>query len=174
MDINWSDVFLPNVSLLEIFVRGTAIYLMLFILLRVVLKRESGGLNETNLLVIVLLADAVQNGMAGSYTSVSDAAALVLTILFWSYTLDWLAYHYPWLERIVHSGPLQLVKDGEMLRHNMRKELITRQELMEYLREQGISDIKSVKAAFIENSGKISVIRAEGQQNPNANETTPV
>jgi hypothetical protein len=60
----------------------------------VTLKREAGGVGITDMLVIVLLADAAQNAMAGEYKSISDGLVLVSTIIFWSYALDWLGYRY--------------------------------------------------------------------------------
>jgi uncharacterized membrane protein YcaP (DUF421 family) len=71
-------------------VRGSTVYLTLFFLLRIVLRRESGGMGITDLLVIVLLADAVQNAMAGDYHSVPDGLLLGATLIFWSFALDWL------------------------------------------------------------------------------------
>ncbi len=62
--VDWAKTFLPNTPLLEIFLRGSLTYLALFFLLRIVLKRESGGMGVTDLLVIVLIADAAQNAMA--------------------------------------------------------------------------------------------------------------
>lgn len=61
-DLDWKNIFLPGTPLLEIFLKGTLVYLSLFLLLRVVLKRESGTVGVTDLLVVVLLADAAQKG----------------------------------------------------------------------------------------------------------------
>ena len=71
-NVNWHDVFVPDTPLLEIFVRGTIVYLAIFALLRFVLTRQSGNLGVTDLLVIVLIADAAQNAMASEYKSVPD------------------------------------------------------------------------------------------------------
>lgn len=159
--VNWSQLLMPDTPLLEIFARGTLMYLGLFLILRVVLKRHSGAVSMSDLLVIVLLADAAQNGLAGDYHSISDGLALVATIIFWSYALDWLGYHVPVIQRLVHPAPLLLVKSGQMLRANMRHELITREELLSLLREQGVDDISEVKEAFLEGSGQISVVKNE-------------
>lgn len=167
-DIDWERLFIPTTPLLEIFLRGTITYLALFMLLRLVLKRETGTLGITNLLVVVLLADAVQNGMADDYHSVTDGILLVSVILFWSYTLDWLGYKFPRFQNLVHPPPLMLVKDGQMLRQNMRKELITKDELLELLREQGVDDLSLVKTACMEGNGRISVVTYESEKMPRA------
>lgn len=161
---DWGEVLLPSVPLIEIVARGTLIYLGLFALLRFVLKREASTVGITDLLLIVLLADAAQNGMAGEYTSIGDGFILVGTLVFWNYALDWLAFRFPAFRSFVRPPELPLVKDGKILRRNLRKELITEEELMSQLREQGVDDIAKVKSAFIEGDGRFSVISDERGQ----------
>src|SRR5690606_22918530 len=69
---DWESILMPSTPLVEILVRGSLVYLALFALLRFVLKRETGTLGTTDLLVIVLLADAAQNALADDYTSIPD------------------------------------------------------------------------------------------------------
>jgi uncharacterized membrane protein YcaP (DUF421 family) len=163
-DVDWSALLLPSTPLLEIFVRGSAAYLTLFALLRFVLKRQAGVVGITDLLVVVLIADAIQNAMSGDSHSVTDGILLVATIVFWSYALDWLGYHFAPVGRFVHPSPLPLVKDGKMLRRNMRREFITEEELMSTLRKQGAESVEDVKAAYMEGDGHISVITYSGQK----------
>jgi uncharacterized membrane protein YcaP (DUF421 family) len=118
-------------------------------------------LGVADVLVLVLISDAAQNAMANDYTSIPDGLVLVSTIIFWSYALDWLGYRFPSLERILHPPPLKLISDGRLLRQSMKKELISEQELMSQLRQQGISDVRDVKEACIEGDGHISVIHQE-------------
>ncbi|MCK9620273.1 MAG: DUF421 domain-containing protein [Methylobacter sp.] len=158
MNIDWKAIFLPDIPLIEIVVRGSIMYLALFILLRVILKRQSGTLGITDLLLITLLADASQNGMAGEYKSIPNGILLVATIIFWNFALDWLSYKSPIFQRLIEPPPLLLVKNGQLLRRNMRKELVTDEELMVQLREQGVSDISNVKEAYMESDGHISVV----------------
>jgi uncharacterized membrane protein YcaP (DUF421 family) len=155
---DWRGIFVPDVAILEIVIRGTIIYLTLFFLLRVVLKRQSGGIGITDVLVIVLIADAAQNGMAADYRSVPEAIILVATIMFWSYALDWLGYRYPHMERFIYPRPLQLIKDGEVVRRNLNKERISEAELMSQIRLQGINDISQISEAYMERDGRVSVI----------------
>ena len=158
-------MFLPDTSLVEIFLRGTILYLALFALLRVVLKRESGGVVVTDLLVIVLIADAAQNALGDDYTAIPDGLLLVATILFWSHALNWLGHRFPRFERFIHPAPLPLIEDGRMLRDKMREELITEGELASQLRLQGVEDPSEVKAARMEGDGRIGVIAREGKTN---------
>ena len=147
--------------ILEIILRGSLVYLVIFVLLRFVLKRVAGTLTIGDLLIIVLIADASQNAMSAGYTSITDGLILVATIIFWTYALDWLAYHFPRFESLLHPPPLPLVRDGQMLARNMRRELITVDELMSHLREQGVKDLKEVKTAAMEGDGRISVVTQE-------------
>jgi len=159
--IDWHTAFVPSVSPLEIILRGTVMYLALFVLLRVVLKRQSGTFSTADLLLVVLLADASQNGMAAEYKSATDGIILVVTLVFWNYTLDWLGYRFPLFDKLVFPPPLALVQNGKLLRRNMRQELISEAELMAHLREEGIEKLEDVKAACMEGDGQISVIRKE-------------
>jgi uncharacterized membrane protein YcaP (DUF421 family) len=155
--IDWNAVFVPKVSIFEIIFRGTLVYLMLFAFLRL-MRREAGGLGIADVLVIVLIADASQNAMSAEYRSITEGGILVATIIFWDYTLDWVAYRFPRLRSLVRSAPLPLIKNGRMLRKNMRQEMISEEELLSQLREQGVDDVAEVKKAYLEGDGRISVI----------------
>jgi uncharacterized membrane protein YcaP (DUF421 family) len=159
--VDWSSVFLPDAPFLEIIVRGSVMYLALFIMLRIVLKRQAGTLGMTDLLLITLLADASQNAMAGEYKSLPDGVVLVATIIFWNYLFDWLTAKSEWFERLIEPPRIPLVKRGKLLRRNMRNELITEAELLGKLREQGVEDLSKVKLVNIESDGQISVIQDE-------------
>jgi len=125
--------------------------------------RQIRSIGITDLLVLVLLADAAQNAMAAEYRSVTEGVLLCGTILFWSYFLDWLAYRVPWLRRWIEPAPLLLIRKGQVLRGNLRKEMVTESELMSQLRVHGIADVGTVERAFFEPDGQISVIRSSGE-----------
>lgn len=156
--MNWGELFGSGTPVLELVVRGTVMYLSLFVVLRVVLNRQSGAVGITDLLVVVLLADASQNGLAGEYRSITDGVILVVVIVFWSYALDWLGYRFPRFQRFLRPPALQLVRDGRPLEENMARELITSEELQSSLRQQGVENLAEVKAAYMEGDGHISVI----------------
>ena len=157
-EINWHEVFVPTVGLLELVLRGSVIYLFILIALRL-FRREAGALNTADLLVVVLVADAAQNAMASEYHSITEGVVLVATIFAWNYLLDWLGYQHPQVYRLLHPPPPLLAKDGRIQRHNLRAEMITRAELMGQLREQGIEDLGQVKRAYLEADGHLSVIK---------------
>lgn len=158
MSVDWHTMFVPSLAPIEIVVRGTIIYLGLFLLLRLVLKRAAGAIGMTDLLLIVLVADAAQNAMAGEYKSITDGALLIGTIAFWNWFLDWLGYHVPAVARLVHPAPRALVQDGALVRRNMRQEMVSEEELWSVLREHGVSELSDVRLAQVEGDGQISVL----------------
>lgn len=168
-EIDWGGLFIPTTPLLETFVRGTLVYLSLFALLRVLTKRESSSVGVTDLLVLVLLADAAQNAMSGDYSSITDGVLLVAVIVFWSYFLDWLGYRYSIFDRLIKPSKLLLVKNGRMLKRNMGKELITEEELMSEVRKQGLKNLADIEEAYMEPNGTISIIGKKRQTKPDEN-----
>ncbi|MBD2094995.1 DUF421 domain-containing protein [Trichocoleus sp. FACHB-591] len=156
--INWRELFIPNLSLVELFIRGSIVYLVLFGVLRSLPSRQLGSLAITDLLVVVLFAEAAQNAMARDYTSITEGAVLIGTVIFWSYALNWLGFRFPAVQQFLNPPPLLLVEKGKLLRRNLRRELITEDELMSQFRQQGIEELADVKAAYMEADGSVSVI----------------
>jgi len=158
MSTDWHQMLVPSGSLLEVIVRGTLMYLGLFVMLRVILDRRSQGVSTPDVLLIVLIADAAQNGMAAEYRSITEGLVLVATILFWDYALDWITYRVPVIGRWIEPPALPLIRDGKLLRQNLRKELISIDELESMLREKGVEHYHSVRLAQLEPSGELSVL----------------
>ena len=156
--IDWHNMFVPSESLPELFLRGTIMYLFVLALMRV-FRREAGSLSIPDLLVVVLVADAAQNGMSAEYHSITEAFVLVATIFLWNYALDWLSYRSPTIYRLLHPTPLLLIKDGRVLRRNLASEMLTLGDLMSQLREQGVEDVRQVKRSFVEPDGRLSVVK---------------
>jgi uncharacterized membrane protein YcaP (DUF421 family) len=157
--IDWSDLLVPTHSIAEMILRGTVMYLCLFLILRFVKLRQSSTIGITDILVIVVLADAAQNGFAKDYKSITEGLILVLTIVGWDTALNWLSYRFKFFERLLTPLPLPLIEDGVPIRRNMRKEFITQEELDAQLRQQGITSMAAVKRACLEPNGEISVVK---------------
>lgn len=148
-----------QVSPWEIVVRGTAVYWFLFLLFRFVMRRGVGSLAITDILLLVLIADASQNAMAGGYETISEGCVLVVTIAGWNWLLDWASFRSRLVRRLVEPGPALLVRNGRVLRENMKRELVTMEELRAELRHHGIADLADVQRAQMEADGQISVIK---------------
>ena len=152
------QIFVPAGSLLELVVRGSLMYLLILAGFRV-FRRDAGSLSVSDLLVVVLIADAAQNGITGEYKSLTEGAILVATIFGWNYMLDGLAFRSRFAYWLIHPPSLLLIRNGQIQHRNLRAEFITKDDLMEQLREQGVDDVSSVKTCYLESDGKMSVIR---------------
>lgn len=161
MEIDWGEMWIPTHAIAEMVVRGTIMYLALFVMLRFLGRRQTGSLGTADVLVIVLLADAAQNGMSNDYKSIPEGLVLVATILGWDYLIDWIAFRFPAFGRRLEPAALPLIRAGRVQRRNMRKEMITNDELMSQLREAGVETVADVKLAQLESDGRISVVRAD-------------
>ena len=156
---DFAALFELSLNPLELVARGTLMYWFLFLLFRFVLRRDVGSIAIADVLLLVLIADASQNAMAGGYETVSDGVVLVLTIAGWNWLFDWLAFRFAWVRRVLAAKPLTLVTSGKLNRRNLRKEMISQDELMAALREQGVERVEDVKLATMESDGNISVIK---------------
>lgn len=157
-DVDWSALFTFTVSPVELVVRGTAVYLFLFLIFRFILHRDVGAVGIADLLVLVIIADASQNAMASNYESIADGVVLVSTIVFWNYLFDFLSFRFKRFRRFSEPEPLCIIKDGVKLARNMRREYLTDDELLSMLREHGVESAEEVKHAYLETDGKLSVI----------------
>jgi uncharacterized membrane protein YcaP (DUF421 family) len=148
-----------TVSPLELMLRGTLMFWFLFVVLRFILRRDVGSLGISDFLFVVILGDASQNAMIGSATSSTDGMVLIATLVFWSYLLDYLSFRFPLVQRFTSAHRLCLVRDGKLVRKNMRREFITEEELNAKIRHEGEEDLATVKRMYLEADGEMSLIR---------------
>jgi uncharacterized membrane protein YcaP (DUF421 family) len=160
LDLDWNRMFVPHVPILETIIRGTVMYLTMFALLRV-FRRQTGSLGPADLLVLLLIADASQNGMADDYKSITEGIVLVGTIMGWEYAIDWLSYRVPAFGKAIERDPLLLIRDGQIIEKNLERELITRDDLLSQLRQKGVDDPAKVACCFLEGDGHMSVITVD-------------
>lgn len=170
---DWWDILTPSLHWAEIVARGTATYLGLTVLLRLLGRRETGGLSLTDLLVVLLTVDAASIGMTGDADSIGDSVLLVLTVLAWSVVLDVVSFRWPVVGHLFKSEPRVLVRDGRVDRRSMRRELMTAEELQSQLRLHGVEDLASVRRAVIEPNGMISIVLAEPSESSEAPDPPP-
>jgi uncharacterized membrane protein YcaP (DUF421 family) len=162
--IEWAELLIPTHSIAEIVLRGTVMYLSLFVILRFVMVRQTSAIGIADILVIVVIADAAQNGFAKEYKSITEGILLVLTIVFWNLFLNWISYRFKAFERLLSPPPLPLIQNGKMNRRNMRQEFITEEELRSQLRQQGAAELAEVQKACLEANGELSVIKIDSEK----------
>jgi uncharacterized membrane protein YcaP (DUF421 family) len=160
-EIDWNGIFVPSASLLEVMARGTLVYLTLFVTMRFLPRRTMGGMGPSDILIVVLLADAVQQAMAGKYESVTEGLLLAATIIFWAYAIDVLDYRFPGLH-LSDGKQVPLVRDGKLIRRNLERQKITEDEVMAQLRQHGLDSLRNVQSAYLEGDGQFSVLLRGG------------
>ncbi len=160
-EFDWQALFIPSGSLVEIAVRGTVIYLALFAAMRLLPRRTVGGMGPSDLLLVVLIADAVQNGMGGKYESLTEALLLAAVLFAWDAFIDWLDFRFPKLA-IGSARPVMVIRDGKVIHRNLAREQISEDELMAQLRQHGIDSPRGVRSAYIEGDGHMSVLLRGG------------
>jgi uncharacterized membrane protein YcaP (DUF421 family) len=157
--VSWDELFGPHSSLLEPIVRGTIMYLALFVLFRVVIRRRVGAVGMSDILLVVIIADAAQSGLSGASHSITDALLVVGTIVAWNWLIDWLNFRVPALQPWLEPPPLLLIDNGRINYRNLRHEFVTMDELKAKLREEGVDEVKQVAKAYMESDGTVSVIK---------------
>ena len=158
MSIDWSSIFVLQTPILEIFIRGTVVYLSVYVLFRLVVLRMGASMSIGNILITVMVADAVSNGIQGEYLSVTGALILAATIIFWDAVIEILQQRVKLIGRILEGKPVLIVHEGRFLHGNMRRHFISEHEIMTALREEGSSELNDVREAYLETDGKISII----------------
>jgi uncharacterized membrane protein YcaP (DUF421 family) len=159
MSLDWGQIFGISVSPLELIIRGTAMYLFLFLLFRVVVRRRVGAIGMADILILVIIADAAQNAMSGEYKSVTEGAILIGTIMFWNIAIDWVNFRVPALRPWLEPPPMLLIQNGRILHRNLRHEFVSEDELKSKLREKGVKEYSEVAEAHMESDGSVSVIK---------------
>ncbi len=158
---DWQEVFTTEFSIVELFVRATVLYFVVFLIMRFTLRRSAGELSMLDFIFVLLVANGAADAMTGGATSVPAGVVTVVTVVLWNYLLNSLGYYFPLIDRLIAPPPLLVIRDGKMVRNNMRREFLTKDELMAQLREQGVDDIGKVKTAYLEGDGNISVVTFE-------------
>lgn len=158
LGIDLHEIFRLTMPVMELIVRGSAMYWFLFLIFRFLIRRDVGAVGIADILLLVIVADASQNAMAGEYRSITDGMILVSTLIGWNILLDWLSYRFKTFRHFAEASTLCLIRDGRMLKRNMRREFITEDELWAKLRQAGITELRNVKLATLESDGEISVI----------------
>jgi uncharacterized membrane protein YcaP (DUF421 family) len=159
-------IFGFSVNPLELVLRGTLFYFGLVLLFRFLLRRDMGELGVADVLFVALLADAAQNGMAGDYRTVTDGAVLLATLGGWNAALNFATFRWRAARRLFEAPTIELVRDGRIVRRNLKREWMTVEELMGKLREQGVADVAEVKVAMLEADGELSVLTKDGDSQP--------
>lgn len=147
--------------LLDIVVRTATVYLVLLVLLRITGKRQVGQLTPFDLLLLLLLANAVQNAMTGPDTSVPGGLIAAGTLFVVNMVVARVTRRSQGAANLVEGTATLLIRHGEILKPNLEHEGITQEDLLRALREHGVEQLNLVRAAILEVDGTISVLRED-------------
>ncbi|BBE33492.1 DUF421 domain-containing protein [Sphingosinicella microcystinivorans] len=147
---------------MDIVLRASAVFVILYLLLRLLGKRELGQLTPFELLVMIVMGDLIQQGVTHNDFSLTGALLAVATFGFLALLLSWITYLSPAMECLLDGKPRVVIRDGTIIAENLRRDRVTRAELESEMRLAGIASLKDVAWAIIEPQGKISFIKSDG------------
>lgn len=144
----------------EFIVRAAVIYAFLLVILRLTGKRQIGQLSPFDLVLLLILSNAVQNSMNGGDNSITGGIILATTLVAMDYAIGWLICRNRRIEHLVEGRPVILIYDGQVDRQALRSVQMTSHELDAAMRQEGCTSPEEVKVAVLENNGRVTVIRS--------------
>ena len=157
----WHQIFALGVPVSEKVIRSALIYVFLLVAFRVFGKRELGQASTLDLAVLVLVANAVQNGLIGTDNSVTGALIGATVLFGLNAIFARAAYRLPWASRLLEGSPSTLISEGAINRRALRREQISLPELRAIARRQGFGDLGEVDTAILETNGVVSMFRKD-------------
>ncbi|MEG3181839.1 DUF421 domain-containing protein [Sphingomonas sp. LT1P40] len=147
---------------MDIVIRASVMFAILFGLLRLMGKRELGQMTPFELVMLVVVGDLIQQGITHNDFSLTGATLAIGTFAFWTVVLGWVTYLSRRAERAIEGEPLVLIRHGVLLEKSLKRDRLTRAEVESEMRLAGIARIETVAWAILEPEGRISFIKREG------------
>jgi uncharacterized membrane protein YcaP (DUF421 family) len=154
-----SAMFRPETPVVALVVRSVVVYVFLMIALRVAGRRELGQMTTFDLVLLLVLANAVQNSINAGDNSLGGGLVSAVTLLVVNFAVGEAVYRWRWVERIVQGRPLPLVRNGKLVMRNLKRERVTLEELRSALRKQNIDGVSKCKHAVLESDGTLTAVR---------------
>ena len=143
---------------MDLVLRAVVIFCFVLVLTRVIGKRELSSLQPFDLILLIVLGDALQQGLTQDDYSLTGAVLVVGTIAVLQVAVSWISYRFPRTRPVLEGEPLIIMQDGEVIDRNLKRERLTVEEIAEEARRQQIAHLSDVKFAILETSGTISFI----------------
>ncbi|TDK27531.1 DUF421 domain-containing protein [Luteimonas aestuarii] len=142
--------------------RACVVYFVLLGMIRLSGKRSMGQFTPFDILLVVLLGNAVQNALLGEDTSVGGGMLLAATLIALNWTVGLTTARLPRMERLIEGAPVLLARDGAVYREVLRRELISKEDFEKAMRQEGCLEIEDIRLAVLENNGHITVVKRSG------------
>jgi uncharacterized membrane protein YcaP (DUF421 family) len=143
---------------MDLVIRATVVFFFVFLVTRVVGRRELSQLEPFDLILLVVVGDLVQQGVTQSDESVTGALIVIATITLLSIAVSWISFRSRRVRVITEGEPIVLVQDGRPIERNMRRERITLEDIQEEARQAQIASVHDLRWAILEDGGRISCI----------------
>jgi uncharacterized membrane protein YcaP (DUF421 family) len=143
---------------MDITLRAVVLFFFVFLLTRVIGRRELSSLQPFDLILLIVLGDSIQQGLTQDDYSVTGSVIAVGTIAALQVLTSFASYKLRWARRMLHGDPIVLVQDGKVIEKNLRRERITLEEVAEQARVNELASLQDVQWAVFEPSGAISFI----------------
>jgi uncharacterized membrane protein YcaP (DUF421 family) len=143
---------------MDLVIRAAVIFAFVFLVTRIVGRRQLSQLEPFDLILLVVIGDLVQQGVTQSDESVTGALIVIATIALLSGAVSWISFRSRALRLITEGEPIVLVQDGRVIERNMHRERITREDIEEQARQQQIASVSDLRWAILEDDGRISFI----------------
>lgn len=160
------SLFKLSIPWWELILRSVVIYGVFFIGLRLFGKRELGQFTTFDLVLILLVANALQPAITGPDNSLTGGAIIIASLLLLNRGVAWLRSHWAWLDHLIEPPPTEIARDGQWLKKAMEDEGLSLEDGEMALREHGVAEIADVSSAVLEEDGSISVITKDGSGAP--------
>jgi len=144
---------------MDIVLRTAAVFAFLLVLTRVIGRRELSSLEPFDLILLIVLGDAVQQGLTQDDYSLTGAFLVIGTFAILQVFVSWIGYRFPSTRPVLEGEPIIIIQDGELIERNLKRERLTRQEIAEEARNQQIAHISQVRWGVLETNGQISFIK---------------
>jgi uncharacterized membrane protein YcaP (DUF421 family) len=131
----------------------------MFTVLKIWGKKHLGEMAIFDFILLLFISEAVQNSLVDEDKSILGGMIVILTFLFWNTLMNKLGYRFRAVEKFIDGEPTVVIKDGILNNSVLKQEQITKQELYEALRQEGVAEIKEVKQATLETNGHLSVVK---------------
>ena len=143
---------------MDLAVRAVVLFFFVYLLTRVTGRRELSSLEPFDLILLIVLGDAIQQGLTQDDYSVTGAIIVVGAIAALQVATSYLSFRFPWASRVLNGEPIVIIQDGQVIADNLRRERLSLEEVAEEARGQQIASLEDVQWAVFEPSGKISFI----------------
>ncbi len=157
-----SDLLQLSAPWWHFLLRAVVIYVLVMVLVRMSGKRAVGQFTPFDLVLLILIGNAVQNGLNGGDNSLTGAAMLATCLIGLNYAVAFVVARNPRARAVVEGQPVVLARDGQVFRDVLRRELVSNADFHEAMREAGCSEVERVRLAMLETNGRISILLNDG------------